>query len=369
MIEKINLNVTSNNINKNLDKAKSGINTINNKIVNTIDTVFSVVDTKIEEHLEKINSENIYNEQMNKLARAGGNQENLCTSFEYWSQDKTVKDIVKKYYSNVDQEDLELLFFRMSTCGCGYIAAINTLMDKYSSNPEEFKEKFGFDFSQIGKTYIDNELVEYNYVNYEYAFLDFFLYYNKNFRGYDTIEKVYGNAIEEQKYYSGDAALDEDDFLIEGADGVYSDDVGIVFSQYLSDKGINLQTFDKERLLISNASYFGKTEEEMKKELYSWKGETGENYGGKLNYFLLSLIDASDSYVTVSAYDFNLYSLNDADGNGKLDDIVYENVGGHGMTYVARTEDPAKIIVSSWGNKYVIDIDCLDDYTVYSYNN
>ena len=41
---------------------------------------------------------------------------------------------------------------------------------------------------------------------------------------------------------------------------------------------------------------------------------------------------------------------------GKLDDIVCEDVGVHGMEVVGVTEDD-RLIVSSWGNAYILKAD------------
>lgn len=53
-----------------------------------------------------------------------------------------------------------------------------------------------------------------------------------------------------------------------------------------------------------------------------------------------------DGMVTILAGNFNLYDMN---GN-----MIHSNVGGHFMTLMGFTED-GKYIVSSWGEKYIMD--------------
>ena len=62
---------------------------------------------------------------------------------------------------------------------------------------------------------------------------------------------------------------------------------------------------------------------------------------------------------------FNLFSSDDLDGNGKLDDLVYEDVGFHGMEVVESLGD-GKYIVSSWGNKYILDSRSFHDKNIKS---
>ena len=74
-------------------------------------------------------------------------------------------------------------------------------------------------------------------------------------------------------------------------------------------------------------------------------------------------------------YNFTMYSTEDIDGNGLLDDVLYSNLGGHAMVVTGITED-GDYIVSSWGQKYIVrpnlqgtnKEEWMMDYRIYDYN-
>ena len=69
----------------------------------------------------------------------------------------------------------------------------------------------------------------------------------------------------------------------------------------------------------------------------------------------------------ISSSYFNLYYPEDKDGNGKYDDVAYEDVGAHAMSIVGITSDD-KLIVSSWGNEYVFDVENGDSIRIEIYD-
>ena len=154
----------------------------------------------------------IYGEDAIKSGQFGGYQGSLEENDGFFMTDPIIHDIVKKYYPDIDFtevgdfEQLSALFSLMNNVGCGYIACINTFMDYYYDSPYELKKDFysKFGFYPLDIVYDDNGNKSIDY-NYEYLFLDFFLYYAKNYKDFNTMEDVIGNARELDS--SGDDAL------------------------------------------------------------------------------------------------------------------------------------------------------------------
>ncbi len=301
----------------------------------------------------------IFGEKSEKTGQFGGDQGSLKNNSEKYINDPIVRDIVNKYYNDFSQEDLELLFYRMNSCGCGYVASINTIMLEYIfRNETEFLEKFGFNPYDLA--YDENHKL-YKDFNYEYLFLDFYLYYAKNYRGFKTIEEVYGNAEEEREVHSGDSALDKEKFKKEGMEGTYLAAVGNVLKEYLNEKGIKIHT--------------GSVKMDKNSDAYMKKcRERGYEVGTDLYYTMSDFtpevvrdIINSDKQIVLSMSEFSMYYPYDKDGNGKLDDVYSEGVGPHEMYLVGTTSDPNKYVVSSWGKEFLVDIRDGGKFISYEY--
>lgn len=298
----------------------------------------------------------------------GGDQGSLNYNAERFIKDPKVKKIVSKYYSNVDAEDLELLFYRMNKVGCGYIAAVNSLLFEYGfyqtkHSPDDFYNKFGFPIENFENGYND-----------EYLFLDFFLYYAKEHEGYKTIEEVYGNAKEQRdKTGDDDGALSNDKFKVIGMDGTYVDEVASVFQDYLKSKGINIKTYDKNNPIKVSEKDKERLLKELKQKYEKLGLDTSRLDTSLIEYSTEDIINISLSdlslVMNVSADDFTLYYPEDKDGNGKYDDVYSSHVGSHAMTVVGRADEPGKVVVSSWGEEYIMDISEINNYAVYDYSD
>ncbi len=288
----------------------------------------------------------------------GGYQGSLIINIENFMDDNNVWEIVHKYYPEASKEDMELLFNRMNFVGCGYVAAINTLFQYFDSIPNgesEFEKIFGF--SMLASKENPSTGEQYYGYRYEYLFLDFFLYYAKNERGFDTIEEAYGNVEEEMKIRSNDAALDDEEFERTGMIGTYNLDVGRVLSNYLAKKGIQLSVTSDT--ITTKVTLEPGTDE--------WKKRKAELEAIGINVpdnqpIVENETEKADirealnegKFAIVSANNFTLYYPEDKDGNGKIDDIYIDDVGSHAMTIVDVTDD-GKYIVSSWGEKFILD--------------
>ena len=72
--------------------------------------------------------------------------------------------------------------------------------------------------------------------NYEYLFLDFFLYYAKK-SGFNTLQEAIGNTEEGMAFrnnQAGDSALDDNDFTYEEMNETYLSNVAQIMQSYLT---------------------------------------------------------------------------------------------------------------------------------------
>ena len=329
-------------------------------------------------NIQNINKEsmvltsNTFNDANDNNRAYGGNQASLIISVEDFIDDNNVWEIVHKYYPEASKEDIELLFNRMNFVGCGYVAAVNTLFQYFDSIPNgqsKFEEIFGFSMLTNKENPSTGE--HYYGYRYEYLFLDFFLYYAKNERGFDTIEEAYGNVEEEMEIRNNDAALDEEEFERTGMEGTYAVEAGNVFAKYLEEKGIELSvtsdTITTKITLEPGTEEWKKRKEELEAIGINIPDDQPitENETEKVD---IKEALREGKFAIVSANDFTLYYPEDIDGNGKLDDIYIEDVGSHAMTIVDITDD-GKYIVSSWGHKYILNpnLDKPTGIAIYDY--
>lgn len=300
----------------------------NNHSIETIDLSDSIKNTNETEDESKDKAKaDIFDPINDHYKQFGGRQGYLLENIEYYINDDTVKKIISSYYPEATEEDIELLFNKMSLMGCSYIAAINSLFQYYLSKDggiEEFEEKFGYKILEEHEgTITSRSYIEYNY---NYAFLDYFLWYAKNEKGFETIEEVYGNVEEELEVTGNDN--EADDLLLKktGMRGPTIPEVAKfynTFAKFLSEKDINMTT----RHYLKFDELFG--------------------------YSVKDCLEEGNSMI-IGADGFNLYLPYDEDNNGKLDDIAYEDVGAHAMSIVDVADD-GRYIVSSWGEQYIYD--------------
>lgn len=72
----------------------------------------------------------------------GGNQSNPVNKYKDGSPD--LEDIVRKYYPDFSDEDIEKYLKKLENEGCGYVALSNTLFKQYIGKEYEFEKTFGF---------------------------------------------------------------------------------------------------------------------------------------------------------------------------------------------------------------------------------
>ena len=256
----------------------------------------------------------IYSDLAQIANQYGGYQGILDVFSDKYLDDPIILNIIKKYFPNEDisEEQLQLLFSRIREIGCGYTGCVNTIFDNFSSlSDEEWKNIFGFDR-------MDNGTYQYNY---QYLILDFFLYYQSKYENFNSIDELLGNASE--LYGQDDLALGEGFDLVQGANGMDSDNLIEVMEEYMNKFNINLNV---ESVDCSNENFIENTN-----ELFN-----------------------NGNQIIIITEDINIYYSYDYDGNLLVDDIYDSDMYAHGFTLTGITED-GKWLVSTWGKELMID--------------
>ncbi len=315
---------------------------------------------------------------LDRIGKCGGNQSSLKEHSDYFISLEEVQNIVHKYYPEATEEDMELLFSKMELCGCGYVASINTIFFEYANREngeEEFERIFGFPMKTNGV------------YNYELLFLDFFLYCSYYENDYITIEEAYGNIAEEMEVHNGDSALSDEEFSSTGMDGTNMDILPKMFEDYMASKGIIVNAAGgaihryKDGTVIDewphgeklsygpiNLDINSKTYDVYKKKLEDegYKVPEGEPLSIEhidIDLEIMKALLEDGKKIIVSSNDFDLY-------NPVTDEKKYEDVGSHAMTVLDVDVDNNKILISSWGKSYELDLneDDLSGIIVYDFD-
>ena len=266
----------------------------------------------------------------------GGNQHDISLNDEYL-YDQNVIDIVSKYFPDeyFSSEDLELLFNRMTNTGCGYISICNTIFDVTKNiSDSEFESIFGFSRYRTEEV---NGILRKVY-NYEYLFLDTYLYDKKNNEGYNCVKDIYGNQREIN--FSEDLSVNSGEIETIGAGGMKNP--GKVLEDYISSKASSDSNNYLDLSISATKPYDGGNRNLDLMEMW---------YDLKTDKIDKALEDGSS--VIISMSDFTLYYSYDVDGNGILDDVYKTNVGGHSMSVTESLGD-GQFMVSSWGKDYIV---------------
>lgn len=256
----------------------------------------------------------IFDDENIASGQYGADQGNFEYNFNELIKDEFIWNEMQKHFpvSDFASEDEAMEFYenyfkQINQVGCGYSAGTNAIFKQYQGKEKEFKETFGFDMYTV-----DRLTGEINY-NYEYMTL------------------LYFNYINLPKWNSGDlgkaiGALDK--VIIKNVEnGGYKSFNG------LAGQG-NLDDFLKTYGVKSSADVDGVNRFPWFRNEKNIENEAERLYG------------ENDSLIC-SAQQYDLYTI---DG-----ELYYENGGNHAMMVTGFTED-GKPIVSSWGNKYILDI-------------
>ena len=293
---------------------------------------------------------NIYSNYLNHSKQFGGDQGSLKYNFESFKDDKIVLRMLHECFPNASMLDYQLYLSALNSVGCGYVAFVNSIFEHFKGREGEFEEKFGFPMYNV------NYRGEIDY-NYEYLILDLF-----NFawagRGY-TIQQLYG----EVDFNSIDEALNSASHSNKVVSGVikYKDNsepnsyVGFVY-KWLKSFGINAN-YDYFYLPTAMLQFQPQTKgwKKLVDELRARGHETMDYTFDEPLSRSMTIDDVPDfimeqlekgKEVIVMDGDFSLK-------DPKTGEVVAEDVGRHAMSVVAVRN--GRIIVSSWGRKYIFE--------------
>lgn len=297
----------------------------------------------------------MFTDEADKYGLYGGDQGYLLNDFYYYKDDPYIQEILNNYFPNetLSEDSLIALFARMDHVGCPYIAMSNVIFQMTEKlSDEEFKEKFGFD------RYCVKRMPDGTYVktyNYNYMFLDFFLSYQKNYNDFKSLSDIIGDVTIDE---NGNLEVSDEN----GANGSYTFLIKDYFKSYAEDKSIEYK---------SSSTAFGSAFmywTDFDESIFNFFDAFLEYYNPFNNVYIKDKIKRElekGNSIIVDMKNFTMYSPEDLDGNGKLDDVVKEDVGGHIMQIVGVTDDGG-YIVSSWGKKYIVYPDAQNFYQEHS---
>ena len=286
----------------------------------------------------------IYGEYTELNEQYGGSQSDFKNNNAELLQDPIILKMLKETYPEADMEDYECYLSALCEHGCGYTAFINMVFENFEGREDEFEKTFGFPMYQVddkGKVYF----------NYEYLILDLFNYIWGN-SGY-TIEELYGDITIED--YNHDECNGNHKVT-----GMYPNELAV--SGWLKEKyGID----------IDCTSYFKKCWfKELKPGTLEWQKMYEEecswcDYVDPYKIYYTFDVEFAKNFfeeqlkrgiLIISLADFDLYYPH------SLLEPKHVDVELHAMSVIEVTE--LGIIVSSWGQRYLIKYEDLTNGTL-----
>ncbi|WP_022779835.1 hypothetical protein [Butyrivibrio sp. AE3009] len=262
-----------------------------------------------------------------------------------WGKDLALYEFIRQHpgYENMTDDEIKAMLESFTDGGCGWVAETNMIFAEFEGRPEDFEKTFGFPM------YDEN-----GDLNYDKLAIDLYLStQGKFYIGDDDIK--------------GDAALNSsicsyykkhpDEFKqrygidLKGADGKVTDDAwdkiceeGDALKEDAKSKGLDYVEYDKD----PTGTNYAERENRVKHYLaergvdsYTTRDATGASASD-----IQTAIDNGETPI-ISAAEFNLY---DEQGNK----INQDPIGDHAMVITGVTAD-GKYIVSSWGERYILD--------------
>lgn len=227
---------------------------------------------------------------------------------EYSNGDTTYADIVRRYYPEMSEFSIKFNLKDMAQVGCGYTALANYIFESYKDKPQQYEEDFGFPMY---------------YENYEgkclpsvgYLLTDIYFYSNKN-----------NVLLERNGVNNGD--LEDGRLSAHGV--VYEDEVRILNSDRYKNANLEMVTIE---------DFYGET-------------SSFADYQDKIKEAL-----DNGNAIEFDATNYTLYKIDENNNVSKSKEMVN---APHAMTITEVTED-GDYIVSSWGEKYVLDASSVDE--------
>lgn len=133
-------------------------------------------------------------------------------------------DIVRRYYSNMTDAQIQDYLRKLNSEGCGYVAIINTIFRQYEGRESEFQEKFGFPMYKNGD------------LNYNELLVDFYTATDNHNKG----------------LFWGDKINAKEDLSTTKGNGTNANSQKYRAQLYLKEKGIEVQIQTNKKVNVDN---------------------------------------------------------------------------------------------------------------------
>lgn len=244
----------------------------------------------------------IFDDYNNKFGQYGGDQNKIGDVYVGFDNSNwnLISNVLDNYFPNSSIEEKWNMAYRIASTGCTYTAVVTKLFKEYEGREKEFYSTFGIPMYTLNNK---DEQIYIDY-NYEPLIADYYCY---------TYQDALGKKIE----------------LVGGNDDGFFDNYSAI--SYATKTG------DGQHIVIEST-----TASEWLKD----------RYGINCNFSCCDVPYLDNGFVNGSKY-YQLYNVND---DGTKGDLYYTGDldSAHAMS-IAGKNDNGDLIVSSWGNKYIIE--------------
>lgn len=230
--------------------------------------------------------------------------------------------IISSYFPNMTNEEIYDYYLGINEVGCGYTAVANYIFESYADKPEQFEKDFGFPM------YKKNAQGQIQ-ANINYLVTDIYCYTNKNgIVDSDNLNNFFGIG----RLFSDDPAYANPGNTKRNIGMKPDVEQDIIESERYSHTNLKFEIIEK---------YYGRNN-----NINNYKEQIKENLD-------------KGNLISLSATDYTLYH---ADANNNIiqnaEVVAIENAP-HAMT-ITGINDNGDLIVSTWGGKYILDLDSVD---------
>ena len=219
-------------------------------------------------------------------------------------------------------EEIYDYYLGINEVGCGYTAVANYIFESYADKPEQFEKDFGFPM------YKKNAQGQIQ-ANINYLVTDIYCYTNKNgIVDSDNLNNFFGIG----RLFSDDPAYANPGNTKRNIGMKPDVEQDIIESERYSHTNLKFEIIEK---------YYGRNN-----NINNYKEQIKENLD-------------KGNLISLSATDYTLYH---ADANNNIiqnAEVVANENAPHAMT-ITGINDNGDLIVSTWGGKYILDLDSVD---------
>ena len=153
------LEKTMKEISRVVDEEQAAIQLLCNGI-ETVQNKYKTNEVSITDYLRSHGKgENITYDDTGRYGGDQGSPKNIQKSDDKYEE---IVAIIRKYYPDYSEKDIENFLKKMNSEGCGYVALINTVFNQYVGRTDEFEETFGFPmYDENGDLNFDLMLVDF----------------------------------------------------------------------------------------------------------------------------------------------------------------------------------------------------------------